>query len=435
MGAAQLRFLAAAPSTHVLLGDWGKAYRWAIFDATPPWAVRKLAEARAAEDQGVRVVDRPVLVGKVRVHMGRTFGRGRYRGLNGGDARREARAAQALRQDAAFITEKLRSFLAERPGRPIAILSHKPVVEQLEKRLKEDKEVAQLLEAGTIRLGWFGRDDRGSNRFAGCDLLIFGVPVPPPHVLREQWDEARALLSGVCDLPEWDDERVRAVRRLADGTEVPMGVLAPKNPEIQEWWDYSLSAACAQIAGRARPADNPESEIHMWTGFIPDLGRFGFEVEVAAGEPTAVQDVNNLRHLRSMERVAVAAAALARSGEAVTVRNIQDWCRKRGLAAPRNENVSMWLNHLRAEGLAPDDPAALGELVADLEAVAERVGVEPTPAEVAAAMADAVEVAVRRGRGLSVLRALGALAGHAHSVALGLATWDEDEVPIARAGP
>jgi len=436
MGAAQLRFLAAAPATHVLLGDWGKAYRWAIFDATPPWAVRKLAEARAAQDQGVRVVDRPVLVGKVQVHAGRTFGRGRYRGLDCGDSRREARAAQARRRDVAFVTEKLHTFLAERPGRDVAILSHKPLIEQLEKKLKEDKEVAQLLEAGRIRLGWFGRDDRGSNRFAGCDLLVFGVPVPPPYVLRGQWDEARALLHGVCDLPEWDDERVRAVRRLADGTEVPMGVLAPKTPEIQEWWDYELSAAVAQIAGRARPADNPESEIHMWTGFLPDLGRFGFEVEVAAGEPSAVEDVNTLRHLRSMERVAVAAAALARDGEDVTVRGVQEWCRKHGLEAPRNRNVMAWLNYLRANNLAPDDPAALGDLVADLEEVAERVGVDATPAEVAAALADAVEVAVHRGRGLSVLRALGALAGHAYSVSLGLAEWGEDEAgEVARAGP
>jgi len=433
-GAAKLRFLAAAPSTHVLLGDWGKAYRWALFDATPPWAVRKLAEARAENGQGVRVVDRPVLVGKVQVHAGRTFGRGRYRGLNCGDSRREARAALALRQDAAFITEKLRTFLAERPGRDVAILSHKPLIERLEKKLKEDREVAQLLEAGKVRLGWFGRDDRGSNRFAGCDLLVFGVPVPPPWAMRGQWDEARALLHGVCDLPEWDDERVRAVRRLPDGTEVPMGVLAPKNAAIQEWWDYELSASVAQIAGRARPADNPESEIHMWTGFIPDLGRFGFEVEVAEAEPSAVEDANNLRHLRSLERVAVAAAALARDGEDVTVRGIQRWCRNHDLPAPRDRNVAIWLDHLRSEGLAPDDPAALGDLIADLEEVAERVGVEPTPAEVAAALADAVEVAVRRGRGLSVLRALGALAGHAHSVAIGLAEWIEDG-PVARAGP
>jgi len=436
MGAAQLRFLAAAPATHIMLGDWGPKYRWALFDATPPWAVRKLAEARAEQEQGVRVVDRPVLVGKVQVHAGRTFGRGRYRGLNCGDSRREARAAQALRRDVAFITEKLHTFLAERPERDIAILSHKPLIERLEKKLKEDKEVAQLLEAGRIRLGWFGRDDRGSNRFAGCDLLVFGVPVPPPYVLRGQWDEARALLSGVCDLPEWDDERVRAVRRLPDGTEVPMGVLAPKTPEIQEWWDYSLSAAVAQIAGRARPADNPEAEVHLWSGFVPDLGQFGFEVEVAAAEPSAVEDVNNLRHLRSMERVALAAAALARDGEDVTVRGIQDWCRKRGLEAPRNRNVMMWLNYLRANNLAPDDPAALGDLVADLEEVAERVGVDATPAEVAAALADAVEVAVHRGRGLSVLRALGALAGHAYSVSLGLAEWGEDEAgEVARAGP
>jgi len=436
-GAARLRFLAAVPATHILLGDW-PGFRWMLLDATVPWAVRKLAEAQAEAGEDVRVVRQPARVGRVVVHTSRTFGRGRYRGLRSPDPKAEDRATQALRRDVGFVIHTTRQFIAEHPGELVSILTHKPLAEKLQERLEKDDELGGLLAAGVLRLGWFGRDDRGSNRFAGSHLLVFGVPIPPPVTMQAMWDETRALLFGFEDLPEWDErpeDRVRVVRQLPDGSEVPMRVLAPSDPTIRDWWDHTLSAAVAQIAGRARPADNPDVEIQIWSGFVPDLGQFGFEVEVEADdEPTVLEDVNNLRHLRSMERVALAAAALARSGEAVTVRNIQDWCRKRGLEAPRNRNVMMWLDYLRSNNLAPDDPAALGDLIGDLEEVAERVGVDATPAEVAAALADAVEGAVLRGRGLSVLRALGALAGFAHSVAIGLAEWAEDG-PIARAGP
>jgi hypothetical protein len=441
-GAARLRFLAAAPATHILLGVWSKEYRWALFDATTPWAVRRLAEAHAEAGKGVRVVSAPARVGVVKVHPSRTFGRGRYRGLESGDPRQEARAAMVLRQDVGFIERRLREFLAEHPGKPVSILGHKPVIERLEKRLREDDELGRLLSAEAVKLGWFGRDDRGSNRFAGGNLLIFGVPIPPPYALRAAWDEVRALLHGVVELPEWDDERLRAIRRLADGTEVPMGVLVPSDAEIRAWWDHTLSAAVAQIAGRARPADNPEAEVHLWSGFVPDLGEFGFDVQVEADdEPTAVEDANNLRHLRSLERVAVAAAALADAGRRVSVRAIQRWCRERGLEAPRNRNVLLWLEQLRAEGRAPNDPEVLAGLLAELEKVAERVAVEATPEEVAQAMAEAATEAAEQGRSSGIVQALGWLAGHAHSVAIGLAEWVvvEDEPPsgevVARAGP
>jgi len=230
---------------------------------------------------------------------------------------------------------------------------------------------------------------------------------------------------------------VRVIRRLPDGTEVPMRVLAPSDPVIREWWDHTLSSAVAQIAGRARPADNPDVEIQIWSGFIPDLGQFGFEVEVEADdEPTVLEDVNNLRHLRSMERVAVAAAALAAEGEEVSVRKVQDWCRKHDLPAPRSQNVMLWLRQLHEADRLPEDPDAARELREDLDAVADRLAEPAVPDEVEQAMWQAVERAAQRGSSPSVMAALGFLAGHAHSVAIGLAEWDEGSAEVvARAGP
>jgi len=256
------------------------------------------------------------------------------------------------------------------------------------------------------------------------------------------WDETRALLHGVVELPEWDEkpeDRVRVIRQLPDGSEVPMRVLAPHHPLIREWWDHTLSAACAQIAGRARPADNPESEIHLWSGFIPDLGQFGFETTVEDDdEPSAVEDVNNLRHLRSMHRVAMAAAALAAEGEEVSVRKVQEWCRKHGLPAPRSQNVMLWLRQLHEADRLPEDPAAARELREELDVVAERLAEPAVPDEVEAAMWEAVERAAQRGGSPSVMAALGFLAGWAHSVSLGLAEsspLDEGDDLDARAGP
>jgi len=441
-GAARLRFLAAVPATHVLLGDW-PGFRWALFDATVPWAVRKLAEAQAEAGEDVRIVRQPARVGRVVVHTSRTFGRGRWRGLRSSDPKAEDRATQALRRDVGFVISTARQFIAEHPGAPVSILTHKPLAEKLQERLEKDDELGGLLAAGVLRLGWFGRDDRGSNRFAGSHLLVFGIPVPPPVVMQGMWDETRALLfERGEDLPEWDEkpeDRVRVVRRLPDGTEVPMRVLAPRDPLIREWWDHTLSSAVAQIAGRARPADKPGVEIQVWAGFIPDLGQFGFEVEVEADdEPTVLEDVNAAKHLRSMHRVAMAAAALAAEGEEVSVRKVQDWCRRHGLPAPRSQNVMRWLRQLHEADRLPEDPAAARELREELDVVAERLAEPAVPDEVEQAMWEAVERAAQRGSSPSVMAALGFLAGRAHSVSLGLAEsspLDEGDDLDARAGP
>jgi len=436
-GAARLRFLAAVPATHVLLGDW-PGFRWMLLDATTPWAVRKLAEAQAAAGEDVRIVRQPARVGRVTVHTSRTFGRGRWRGLRSPDPKAEDRATQALRRDVGFVISTARQFVAEHPGELVSILTHKPLAEKLQERLEKDDELGGLLTAGVLRLGWFGRDDKGTNRFAGSHLLVFGIPVPPPVTMQAMWDETRALLFGFEDLPEWDErpeDRVRVVRRLPDGTEVPMRVWGPRDPLIREWWDYTLSSAVAQIAGRARPADNPGVEIQIWSGFVPDLGQFGFEVEVEADdEPTVLEDVNTAKHLKSMHRVALAVAALAAEGEEISVRKVQAWCRRHDLPAPRSQNVMRWLRQLHEAGRLPDDPGAARELREELDDVADRLAVSAVPDEVEAALWEAVERAAQRGSSPSVMAALGFLAGNAHAVAIGLAEWDENGV-VARAGP
>jgi len=436
-GAARLRFLAAVPATHILLGDWPD-FRWMLLDATVPWAVRKLAEAQAEAGEDVRIVRQPARVGRVVVHTSRTFGRGRWRGLRSSDPKAEDRATQALRRDMGFIIHKIRQFIAEHPGAPVSVLTHKPLAEKLQERLEKDDELGDLLAAGVLRLGWFGRDDKGTNRFAGSHLLVFGIPVPPPVVMRAAWDETRALLFGFEDLPEWDEtpeDRVRVVRQLPDGSEVPMRVWAPRDQRIREWWDHTLSASVAQIAGRARPADNPGVEIQMWSGFVPDLGQFGFEVEVEDDDdPTVLEDVNTAKHLKSMHRVAMAAAALAAEGEEISVRKVQEWCREHGLPAPRSQNVMRWLRQLHEADRLPEDPDAARELREALDAVADRLAEPAVPDEVEAAMWEAVERAAQRGSSPSVMAALGFLAGNAHAVAIGLAEWDENEV-VARAGP
>jgi len=436
-GAARLRFLAAVPATHILIGDWPD-FRWMLLDATVPWAVRKLVEAQAEAGEDVRIVRQPARVGRVVVHTSRTFGRGRYRGLRSSDPKAEDRATQALRRDVGFVIHKTRQFVAEHPGETVSVLSHKPIVQKLQERLEKDDELGDLLAAGVLRLGWFGRDDKGTNRFAGSHLLIFGIPVPPPVVMQAMWDETRALLfERGEDLPEWDEkpeDRVRVIRRLPDGSEVPMRVWGPRDPLIREWWDYTLSSAVAQIAGRARPADNPDVEIQMWSGFVPDLGQFGFETTVEDDEPTVIEDVNTAKHLKSMHRVALAVTALAAEGEEISVRKVQAWCRRHDLPAPRSQNVMSWLRQLHEAGRLPEDPDAARELREELDVVADRLAEPAVPDEVEAAMWEAVERAAQRGSSPSVLSALGFLAGNAHAVAIGLAAWDENGV-VARAGP
>jgi len=331
-------------------------------------------------------------------HTGRTFSRGRWSALRRQtSARDEARAALAMRRDVRCIVDAVLAHAARRPGRAIGVISHKPLIELLQDEMRTGA-LRELAEHDQLKVGWFGRDDRGSNAFAGRDLLVFGAPLRSPRDERQALAADRALLHGLVEVPQWSDERVRLARRLCDGRVVPMQVMGPADPVLRERWDYQLSAAMAQVAGRARPADHPDAEIHVWSGFIPDLGRFGFEMEVVEQQPTALQEVRQLHHLRSMERVVVAAAALKRDGQRLSVRNIQNWCHAKGLPAPGNRNVMKWLAELRESGRAPDDPEALRQLVDELEKVADRLGERPQPAEVEAALRAQIAEVIAEGR-------------------------------------
>jgi len=389
-----VRFVAPRPAAHALLGDW-PGVRVALFDATPPWAVRRLVEVK-----GWEIIDEPVRIGRVEVHTGRTFSRGRWSALRRqASTKDQARAALAMRRDVRFIADAILAHAARRPGSAVGVISHKPLIEQLQDEMRTGA-LRELADNNQLRVGWFGRDDRGSNAFAGCDLLVFGAPLRSPRDERQALAADRALLHGLVEVPQWCTERVRLARRLCDGRVVPMQVMGPADPVLRERWDYQLSAAMAQVAGRARPADHPDAEIHTWSGFVPDLGRFGFEVEVVEQEdqPTALEEVRQLHHLRSMERVVVAAAALERDGQRLSVRHIQNWCHAKGLPVPRNRNVMKWLAELRESGCAPDDAEAMRQLVDELQKVADRLGEQPQPAEVEAALAAEIAEVIAEDR-------------------------------------
>jgi hypothetical protein len=388
-----VRFFAPRPAAHALLGDWPGA-RVALFDATLPWEVRRLIEADGGE-----IIDEPVRIGRVTAHTGRTFSRGRWSALrHQASTKDEARAALVMRRDVRFIVDAIRAHADRRPGRGIAVISHKPLIEMLKDEMRTGT-LRGLADNNQLRVGWFGRDDRGSNAFAGCDLLVFGAPLRSPRDERQALAAGRTLLHGRADVPQWSDGRVRLARRLCGGRVVPMQVMGPADPILRERFDYQLSAAMAQVAGRARPADHPDAEIHMWSGFVPDLGRFGFEVEVVEqDQPTALEEVRQLHHLRSMERVVVAAAALERDGQRLSVRHIQNWCHAKGLPVPRNRNVMQWLAELRESGRAPDDAEAMRQLVDELEKVADRLGEKPQPAEVEAALRAEIAEVIAEGR-------------------------------------
>jgi len=391
-GESGVRFIAPRPAAHALLGDWPGA-RVALFDATLPWEVRRLIEADGGE-----IIDEPVRIGRVVAHAGRTFSRGRWSALRRQtSARDEARAALAMRRDVRCIVDAILAHAARRPGRNIAVISHKPLIEQLKDEMRTGV-LRELVEHDQLKVGWFGRDDRGSNAFAGCDLLVFGAPLRSPRDERQALAAGRTLLHGRADVPQWSDSRVRLARQLCDGRVLQMQVMGPADPVLRERFDYQLSAAVAQVAGRARPADHPDAEIHVWSGFIPDLGRFGFEVEVVEQQPTALQEVRQLHHLRSMERVVVAAAALERDGQRLSVRGIQRWCHAKGLPVPRNRNVMQWLAELRESGRAPDDAEAMRQLVDELRKVADRLGEQPQPAEVEAALRAEIAEVIAEGR-------------------------------------
>ncbi|MDA8251508.1 MAG: hypothetical protein M0Z28_20385 [Rhodospirillales bacterium] len=418
-----LRVFEAAPAMAWAL-DRGFAI---IMDATMPAHVRKLIELAGGHVHDA-VVDQPLRVRRV---IGCKYTRG-----NVGEGF-ERQMTACLNDYRAFSAE-----VGER-GEEWALMVHKahliyPVVARpaaAEKTAIAEATAQAIEDENGARVGWWGRDEMGHNRWSGCHIALFGLPLLVPGdegegALADQWEVVRAaMLIGGDAAEAWP---------VLDGSVMrphPQSVPVPGQAPVRAWLLDHYAAKIAQAAGRARALNQGGRtiEILIFGGVVGEgmdqaLTRHGVRVDEtisnrwhrdAVGRPrgagsgpeavqAAIQAVRALRGVVSVRTVAKAlraAGGTARNGEirdAVrAAREAQERCAQmtidisdshlgtpepRAEATPRAQVREDQIPHSETAKEIPQAPTMTEAEAeqAELEELWQRFVIAPTKAAVAA---------------------------------------------------
>lgn len=154
------------------------------------------------------------------------------------------------------------------PNRPCAILTHKAWLKySSDSYLSDDaaNDMADVFFKKTgVWLGWFGKDDRGHNRWEGCNMAIVGMPILSPENIATGYACDRATLaSHGITWPAWDGQMPELSESDWDDGKAPV----PSQPEVLAWLLDNYSATIAQGIGRARAINsNVVLHVHLYGG-------------------------------------------------------------------------------------------------------------------------------------------------------------------------
>ena len=321
--------LAAYEPTQIggLLIEPPRRHRVVVADATASPELRAVIAAR-----GGQVLDLPITQNvRIRRMIGRTYGRGPV------EASKYSAYARGL-------IARLKHIAAEMP-KPAAILTHRAYLDGASDGCAE--ELAERFEAQTgVAIGWWGRDERGHNRWIGRHIAIVGMRLLGPHDQASLYARARAaaIWAGAdpADWPEWDGSTERY-----DGVAAPL----PTVPAARRWWAERLAADLVQAIGRARAVSHTGAapiEVRIYGGvWWPDLyqalDRYGLHVDEEC--PEAVEPPPE-------ERIRRTALALHERGFKVSASEVARALQGQEAGARRALIVEV-LAELRSAGLLP----------------------------------------------------------------------------------
>lgn len=287
-----------------------------MMDATPPPELEKLVEH--LDGTVTRIV--------VAQNLDLTVWRGQFRGRG----RKTTAGGEAAVEKAAQEHLEWRCWMADVARRQGASLSHKIRIGAAASSdgidLDEHPE-----------LGWWGRDERGSNAMSYMPLLIDGWQMPPDHGLAKQWAAARAvrILAGADpeSIPYWPDspegKRVRADWQggrdiaVGPGQVVHCPILLPTDEAMRAWLIDLCTRDMVQAIGRARAARAAEA-VMVWVvgGIPPELWRHGIVVNAVRAMPNNGRHMGNCKQSMDAEdRVAKALRALVDGSAHPTLTN------------------------------------------------------------------------------------------------------------------
>jgi len=291
-------------------------HRLTTCDATP-----SLLERRSVIAAGGQVLDAyPAQGASVAWWSGLAFVRG-PRSTARRRAPREARRIASIRDEMWRTTGS---------PRPPVVLSHKVIVEA-------GRELGLWGEGDS---GWWGRDERGTNKWSGRDLLVCGLPIPPRSALADAWTAERAWAIA-CGVPA--DELAGELSVGPEGWESGVGVeigqatwksiiSLPHDRDHRAWLLDRLGIEVAQAIGRVRGVRAMKTPTVWVCGpAVPGLERFGIEVAYQPSRPpgagATLAETNAARRANAWLRLARGVRALAEDGQWPSYRALARWVR------------------------------------------------------------------------------------------------------------
>ena len=235
-----------------------------IFDATPPESIVK----------GVEKIGGKIITGESdqRPHVQWVADKAWYRSICASTPADKER----IERERTNKQIKLLEHHKKKYGKYPIAFGHKPEMERLAKLGYE--------------VGYWGADHRGTNDFAGRDIIIFGLPIPPPDDIEAEWTEHGMLLTmaGCEDVGAWDDKRTGNHQvEIVPGIEVAWPGKLPASDEQRNWYLRWLAAQLEQALGRTRAADHPDVRVMVVAPPVP-LGEHGYtadDIEIIQSPP------------------------------------------------------------------------------------------------------------------------------------------------------
>lgn len=294
--------------------------RWLIADATPPQVIRDLVEPA------------DTLTANTRIHIYHDDW---------------CHWTAGIRQDTKTIEQQARKIIAvarrtARPEHKTALLVRQALHEVI---IQKEWWPSELV-------GHFGLDDRAHNRWAGCDLFIFGEsrPTRNDEALLYRGDHA-FMRYATGDTDAWADYD-------------------------QELWELDrLGRERMQAIGRARLLDHSDARVVIF-GRTGNLAPYGVDVIPVTGSSVQerVKAEQRLVRVAQLERVGAAWRSLERRGVQPTNTHLRAELRATDTGGVANDVACEWRRTMRAAG---SSAAAVARLQRERDEITAWTGVRP----------------------------------------------------------